>query len=170
MSRWMPAVLSLALLALGAAAEETEAAKPSGPQIPLRVEIVFNRFQGEQKATAAPYVLAVRSGEQATAVKIGLQVPVLVKLPDATTVMFKDAATRIECAATALPDGRFRLAFELDQTRPTDTQTPSAPVLHTFSSRVTVVLRDGETRQIFAVTDPVGGESLKLDAGVSVVR
>jgi hypothetical protein len=83
---------------------------------------------------------------------------------------FKDAATVIQCAAEDLSGGRFKLSLELDQTSPTDAHTANAPVLHTFGFIGSLTLRDGQTVQYLSSSDPVTGETLKVEVARAVVR
>ena len=113
-----PCLLALVLWAAGLHASE-EAAKPHGPGVPLRLQVVFNRSVGEKTVSSHAYALGVETGGEVTTLKAGLQVPIL---RDGTTVNFKDAATRIQCAAEDLserplqaepgagPDGAHRRA------------------------------------------------------------
>lgn len=46
----------------------------------------------------------------------------------------------------------------------------STPVLRNFKSSSSMILRDGQTGQYLAATDPVGGEVLKIDVTLNVVK
>jgi hypothetical protein len=166
MRRTTLCLLALVLWAAGLHASE-ETAKPHGPGVPLRLEVVFNRSLGEKTVSSHAYALGVETGGEVTTLKAGLQVPIL---RDGTTLNFKDAATRIQCAAEDLSSGRFRLSLELDQTAPTDARTANAPVLHTFGFIGSLTLRDGQTIQYLSSSDPVTGETLKVQVALAVVR
>jgi hypothetical protein len=152
------------------AAQEPAAPKPSGPAVPLRVQVTFSRFQGETRTSRSPFALALVSGDPAVAVAAGLQNPVTVKVQDAPTIMYKDAATKLECAAEALDGGRFRLSLDAEQTAVAQAQSPGAPapVLRLFRSSGRLVLRNGETAQLVAAWDPVSGERIEVDVTLSV--
>jgi hypothetical protein len=165
MRKMIPSVLALVLAAAGLLASE-EATIPHGPGVPLRLQVVFNRYLGEKSVSSHPYVLHVETGGGVTTLKAGLQVPIL---RDGVTVNFKDAATRIQCAAEDLSNGR-QLSLELDQPAPTETHTPNAPVLHTFGWIGSLTLRDGQAVQYLSSSDPVTGETLKVEVALAVVR
>jgi hypothetical protein len=166
MRKVIPSVLALALVATGLQANE-EATKPHGPGVPLRLQVVFNRYLAEKTMSSHAYALMVETGGEVATLKAGLQVPIL---RDGITVNFKDAATTIQCAAEDLSNGRFKLSLELDQTAPTETRTPNAPVLHTFGWIGSLTLRDGQAVQYLSSSDPVTGETLKVEVTLAVVR
>jgi hypothetical protein len=166
MRKMIPCVFALVLAAAGLHASE-EAAKPHAPGVPLRLQVVFDRSLGEKTVSSHAYALGIETGGEVTTLKAGLQVPIL---RDGTTLNFKDAATRIQCAAEDLSSGRFRLSLELDQTAPTDVRSANAPVLHTFGFIGSLTLRDGQTVQYLSSSDPVTGETLKVQVALTVVR
>jgi Flp pilus assembly secretin CpaC len=182
--RTLSTLLALVLTAAAAAGQE-KAEKTEGPRkpgTPLKVQVVFSRYQGEKKVSSMPYTLTVNADDRPTAVRVGIQVPILVFLgPDkGTTVMFKDVGNNLDCSAEALPDGRFNLAFSLEQgsVYVDDVTTKSvreaaayhAPVIRNFKSQTNVMLRDGQSVEYIAATDPISGEMLKIDVTLHVVK
>jgi len=179
--RTLCALLVLALTTAAVVAEE-KAEKPRKPGTPLKVQVLFSRYQGEKKVSSMPYTLAVNADDRPTAVRVGLQVPILVFMgPDkGTTVMFKDVGNNLDCSAESLPDGRFNLAFSLEQgsVYVDDVSTKSArdatafhaPVIRNFASQTNVMLRDGQSVEYIAATDPISGEVLKIDVTLHVVK
>src|SRR5688572_4586438 len=60
------------------AAQDKPPAPPPPPTVPVKVEVVFSRFQGEKKVASQPYILmptASSSGGYAN-LRIGVDVPV----------------------------------------------------------------------------------------------
>ena len=182
--RTLSALLALTLTAAATAAQE-KAEKAEGrrkPGTPLKVQVVFSRYQGEKKVGSMPYTLTVNADDRPTAVRVGLQVPILVFMgPDkGTTVMFKDVGNNLDCSAESLPDGRFNLAFSLEQgsVYVDDVSTKGAresaafhaPVIRNFKSQTNVMLRDGQSVEYIAATDPISGEVLKIDVTLHVVK
>jgi hypothetical protein len=47
-------------------------------------------------------------------------------------------------------------------------QTAAAPVLHTFRSESRLLLRDGESTQFVAPSDPVSGDRIEIDVTLQV--
>jgi Flp pilus assembly secretin CpaC len=177
----LSAFLALALTAAAAGAQE-KAEKPHKPGTPLKVQVLFSRYQGERKVSSMPYTLTVNADDRPTAVRVGIQVPVLVFLgPDkGTTVAYKEVGNNLDCSAESLPDGRFVLAFSLEQgsVYMDDVTTKSvreaaafhAPVLRNFKSQTNVTLRDGQSVEYIAATDPISGEVLKIDVTLHVTN
>lgn len=171
--------LMLATAAVGA--QET-AEKPRNPGTPLNVRVVFTRYQGEKKVSSMPYTLAVNADDRATAVRVGIQVPVMVSLgaDKGTTVAFKDVGNNLDCSAETLADGRYKLSFSLEQgsvyvddvnTRsPREAASFHAPVLRNFKLQTNAILRDGQSVENIAATDPISGEVLKIDVTLQVVK
>lgn len=132
-----------------------------------------------------PYTLYVNAGEQRlAAVRMGIQIPLTVRAEGVPSVMFKDVGTNVDCRADALGDGRFKLSVWLEQVSIfsangerkaaggtiSEGAISSTPVLRNFKSSSTMILRDGQTSQYLAATDPVGGELLKIDVTLNVVK
>ena len=182
--RTLSALLALALTAVATGAQEKaeKAEGPRKPGTPLKVQVVFSRYQGEKKVSSMPYTLTVNADARPTVMRVGIQVPILVFLGSdkGTTVVFKDVGNNLDCSAEGLPDGRFVLAFSLEQgsVYVDDVTTKSAreaaafhaPVLRNFRSQTNVTLRDGQSVEYIAATDPVSGETLKIDVTLHVVK
>ena len=52
----------------------------------------------------------------------------------------------------------------------TDTPLANVPAFRTFKSTFVPILRDGQTAQYTAATDPVIGEVVKIDVTVTVLK
>jgi len=175
-------VVIAALAGAGAAEDKAEkAAKSDKPPTPLKVQVVYSRYQGEKKVSSMPYTLLVNADDRSAAVRIGLQVPVMVVLQDkSSTVMYKDVGNNLDCSAEALADGRFKLELSLEQgavyssdavpKMPSEPAAFHAPVLRNFRSQTNMLLRDGQTGQYVAATDPITGETLKIEVTLNVVK
>jgi Flp pilus assembly secretin CpaC len=177
-------VLAVALMGAAAGAEDADEKtdKSGKPGTPLRVQVTFTRFQGEKKVSSMPYTLAVNADDRPTVVRTGIQVPLLVFLsPEkGSTIMYKDVGNNLDCGAETLADGRYKLSFSLEQgsvhstdanpKSPTEPAAFHAPVLRHFRSQTNVILRDGQSVQYVAATDPVSGELLKIDVTMNVVK
>jgi hypothetical protein len=161
--------------------------------VPVDVEVVISRYQGDKKVSSLPYALTVNARYQEvreqhrTILKMGGQVPVPVMAPPATPdgtpapfpftgpVQYKDIGTQIDCAARPLDDGRFELFISVEDTAVASTprattQQPALPALRTFASSNTIVLRDGQTRQFTAAADRITGEVVRVDVTLRVPK
>jgi hypothetical protein len=182
MSTKLPsAVLALALLGTTATGEEKPAEKPKKLGAPLKVQVVYSRYEGEKKVSSMPYTLYLTADDKPTFMRFGLQIPIQTIANNTPTVQFKDASTNLDCGAETLEDGRFKLALQVEQSslfssdaaaqRPLPGSSGLAnTILHSFRSSNVLYLRDGQSAQFIAATDPTNGEVLKIDVTLSVVK
>jgi Flp pilus assembly secretin CpaC len=148
---------------------------------------VFSKYQGEKKVSSLPYTLLVNADDRPTAVRMGIQVPLATSPAGAgipAPFTYKDVGTSLDCSAQALDDGSFKLSFGLEQSSLSsgdlerksaggavaDTAIANAPVLRNFKAQTNMVLRDGQTAQYFAATDPVSGEVLRIEVTMNVLK
>jgi hypothetical protein len=158
--------------------------------IPLDIEVVIARFNGDVKVSSLPYALVVNATRQAkqpvTVLRMGGRVPV----PAATFTPFagadgkaapvmnswsyEDVSTQIDCSAAILRDGRFDLTLSIEDT---GVATPvkgadgsTLPILRSFRTKNNVVLRDGQTRQFTVAADRLTGETVRIDVTLRVVK
>ena len=167
------------------------AAKPTPPPtVPLRVQIVISRYQGEKKISSMPYTLSVNAGANGTnraSIRMGAQVPVMMmmmaapvvegqKVPTAGPIQYKDVGTNIDCDAQAIEDGRFRIQVNVDDSsvypddQKRDLVTSGSPSFRSFRATDSMMLRDGATSQFTAAVDKVSGETVKIDVTLTVVK
>jgi hypothetical protein len=159
---------------------------PAPPPISLKVSLVFSRYQGEKKISSVPHTLWVTTGDR-TSLRLGTQIPVPTTMVKdnggaVQSYNYRDVGTNIDCSATAAPpDGSFRLNITItdssvyfpdqsDSAIKSTTTATGAPAFRNFNSTFTIVLRDGQTAQSTAVTDPVSGQTIKLDATLNVQK
>lgn len=151
---------------------------------PVRVQVVFSRFDGEKKTSSMPYSLWVnvssdpKQGNSAN-VRAGVMVPVHVLAgPNLTpTVAYKDVGSHVVCNVTPQADGRYLLQFEISQDAMAEPGpgagrdgAPGNPIIRMFSNTFSMVLRDGQAAQATSGVDPVSGEVVKVDVSLSVVK
>jgi hypothetical protein len=158
-----------------------------GPTATLRVQLVISRFQGDKKTGSLPYAFTVTAGSGNRArMRMGVDTPVpysVQKEVDGVNkwvpggVNYKNVGTNIDCSARDLGDGRYLLNISVenssvlvDANRPAQGATTEAPLFRRFESSLDPVLRDGQTIQTVAATDPVSGEVVKIDVTLNVVR
>ena len=149
------------------AKESTEA---KGPIIPLKVQVVISRYQGEKKVSSMPYNLMLNAGNHAN-LRMGATIPIAVS----SGTQYKDVGTNIDCSSTALEDGRFLLAITVDDSSvyPDEQQsggTKGNPSFRSFRASNSTVLRNAETGQFTTATDKVSGETVKIDVTLTVMK
>jgi hypothetical protein len=157
---------------------------------PIEVEIVMSRYQGDKKLSSLPYLLTVNASDRTeeTRLRMGASVPVPSMAPATgpdgkpvtlsgfpSPVTYQDVSTEIDCRARPLGDGRFELFISVSDRALATSQEPSAtignlPVIRTFQSSNSIILRDGQTRQFIAAADRITGEVVRVDVTLRVVK
>jgi hypothetical protein len=156
--------------------------------VPLKVQLVVSRQSVDKKVVSSlPYTLWVTAnGKQTTSVRMGVQVPIVqtsfgqataggfATIPQ-SSYSYKDIGTNIDCSATGQPDGSFNLDIKLNDTSVSfDSKDPNqmkgVPAFRNFTSNFSILLKDGQTAQYASATDPVSGETLKVDVTINVLK
>ena len=178
-------------------AEKSEQRTPldrlCAPTATLRVQLVVARFQNEKKQASLPYTFVVSTrpssscSERKMRMRMGVDTPVPVTSYTAsesnsgrfpTSFQYKNIGTNIDCSATDLGDGRYQLSLYVEnssalagpQVAATSGELSGVPLFRSFSTSVDPILRDGQTIQTVASTDPVTGEVVKIDVTMNVVK
>jgi hypothetical protein len=155
--------------------------------IPLSVEVVVTRYQGEKKISSLPYTLAVNANDNALApggvcqLRMGTQVPVpaMVTKDGASerSFAYRDIGTNIDCSARSIEDSNFQLRLTVEDTSvyanaqdPATPRVDQMPLFRSFRSTNTLVLRDGQTRDFSAAADRVSGEVVRIAVTLRVVK
>jgi len=174
-------------------AESPTGRRRGTPLTLLRIELVLSRFQGEKKVASAPYGFLLTDDYEWVKVRMGVEVPVPVTTmaPNPSTVpmtsfQYRNVGTNIDCRALeGMGNGYFQLQLKVENSSVfTDGEGGSgrasteaggrlvrdAPLFRTFSISLNPVLRDGQSVQTVASTDPVTGEVVKIDVTLNVVK
>ncbi|MEO6078437.1 MAG: hypothetical protein ABIQ86_01475 [Steroidobacteraceae bacterium] len=172
------------LSASGSSAQKSSGSQAEPAMPMLRIQLVISRFEGEKKVASLPYTFTVSPLSQrnsgSAAIRMGVDAPIpMTSIPDAdkggTTVQYRSIGTDIDCnGVMELPDGRYQFQIGV---RNTAAVPPSAgdgknslPLFRRFDASFTPVLRDGQSMQTIASTDPVTGEVIKIDVTLNVIR
>jgi hypothetical protein len=174
-------------------AEKPGAQKRGAPPTLLRVEVVLSRYQGDKKMSSVPYGFLVTDDREWVKVRMGVEVPVPITMftpgdpssnRPATSFQYRNVGTNIDCSAKPAgawgnPPYQVNLKVEnssvvtTGEGRPasgTEFRVANAPVFRTFNVSLSPVLRDGQSIQTVASTDPVTGEVVKIDVTLNVVK
>ena len=134
--------------------------------IPIDVEVVVSRYQGDKRVSSLPYFLAVNASQrpEKTSLRMGANVPVPMtvftpvqggadKPSPITSYNYQDISTNIDCEARPLGDGRFVVSIQVGEKSIVEsTGTPGAvkgaPVIRNFNASNNLVLRDGLTLKL----------------------
>ena len=158
--------------------------------VPLKVQLTLMRFKGDKKISSVPYMLGVLTNSQKTSLRMGVQVPVPMTIfaksdggaPSApqTSYTYRDVGTNIDCEAGNLGNGLFNLIIAVDDsTLFLDRSAESAeekkiprdiPAFRSFRVSFAILLRDGQTMQYAAATDPISGEVMRIEVSLSLAR
>ncbi len=150
--------------------------------VPLKIDLVVSRTAGDKKISSLPYSLWITANErQQTSLRMGVQVPVSSTRvagkddPPPPAYTYRDVGTNIDCTATTIADGRFSvrivlndsaIQFDGKETR----AVPGLPSFRSFSASFTLLLKDGQSAMYTSATDPVSGETLKVDVTLNVLK
>lgn len=181
----MKLIVRSVILAVVCAAAAPVVAQQQAPvritaQIPLRVQLVVSRFQGDKKISSVPYTLAVVANDNKTTnLRMGVEVPVA--RDGGPSYSYRSVGTTIECNAQAFEGATYKLGVELsdssivttagqgDQAAPV-ARVAGMPAFRSFTSAFQLLLKDGQTAQHTVATDPVSGEVMKVDVTLTVLR
>lgn len=175
-------------------AEHAEAVAKANEVVPVDVEIVISRFQGDKKVSSLPYALTVNAKDTAehlrplTQLRMGGRVPLPMMAPalgpdgksvtgvgGGGPVQYEDVGTSIDARARPMGDGRFELTIMVEDSavaipQGADAQPGMLPVIRKFRSSNNLVLRDGQTRQFTAAADRITGEVVRVDVTLKVAK
>jgi hypothetical protein len=156
--------------------QERPAPPNAGPPVPVRVQLVLSRYEGDKRISSMPYTLQLISNERdLTRLRMGVEVPVA---NGAGGFNYRPVGTNIDCRVEGSPGG-FRLSVTVtdssirmaeDEKTAMGVATKSAPAFRNFTATFTILLRDGQTAQYTTATDPLTGEVLKVDATLTVLK
>lgn len=176
-----------------AMAPEPASSRPKKMPVMLRVQITIARYQAERKLASVPYTLLLTTDDRKVRLRMGVEVPITVtsfsKSDDAksgavTSFQYKNVGTNIDCwAEDRSGDGLFQVGLSVENSSiysSTDARTtgglnetglaPDRPMFRTFNVSLNPTLRDGQSIQAVASTDPVTGEVVKIDVTLNVVK
>ncbi len=172
--------------------EESEKKSESRKEVtPLRVQVIFNEYDGEKKISSLPYTLLVNADEPGNPamVRMGLRVPIQTGTqgPTASQIQYMDVGTNLDGRAEKMADSRFSLRLSVERSslywsgneqKPgsplgieASTARPSSqPVVQQFRSNINLLIRDGQKIQSTVATDPISGHVLKIDVTMNLIK
>jgi hypothetical protein len=164
-------------------------AAPKPALVPLDVEVVLSRYQGDKKVSSIPYILNVNANGDQTKLSMGTEVPVAATAftpagqggqqpAPLRSYNYRTVGINIELRATSVNDNLFQLqlnvedssVFTPDARQPSVPVMPDMPAFRSFRGTNSVLLKDGQTRQYTVATDRVTGDVLKVDVSLKVLK
>lgn len=165
----------------------------AGANVPLRLQIVISRYQGEKRVSSMPYELSLRTGAGEASLRLGARVPVPATVfapapapaPDGnpaptgpfTSFNYENVGINIECSAAALANEGFDVQIEVNEssavTDASELKTITGgdrPIFRSYQSTNTLFMRDGQTAQFTAATDRVTGEIVRVEVRLTVLK
>ena len=184
-SNWMvgATVGALALASAAAGQEKAEAERAARLVTPLKVQLVVAKQAGDKKVGSLAYTFPCNTADRKLSLNLGVEVPVPVRKADKVEFQYRSVGSNIECEASALGDGRFDLHVAFEQSslynpgakaagpEPSlESRLDNPTLFRTTRSVFNAVLRDGQTTQAVAGTDPLTGEMVTVDVTLTVLK
>jgi hypothetical protein len=173
-------ILTLGLgLSLSTKAQDKTPGADSKREVPLKVAVVFEEYDGQKKIASLPYSFLVVTNGNNSSIRDGLRVPVSMGSTSngaSTQFQYMDVGANIDCNAWMTDEGAFKLKlnvqrtflFTPDELKPAMDMNKVTlgvggnPVVQTFNSSFFLVMKNGQTQEATAVTNPLNGRVLKV--------
>jgi hypothetical protein len=158
-------------------------------RVPLQVQVVVARYQGDKRVSSLPYLLAPNANDaEPTRLRMGAKVPVptmsghqkaaqqlQIPMPAISPVSYQEIGTNVDCKVTSLVDGLYEVTISVEDNSIVagpegQAATGEPPVFRTFQASNTLLLKDGQTREFTAATDRVSGEVIRIAVTLTVVK
>lgn len=172
---------------------------PPLPVLPVKVDVVIARYQGDKKVSSLPFSLYASAGrtyQSEVRMRMGIDVPVGTStatgtrtVPNgpnggttstgttSTTTEYRNIGTNIDTNVTRTDETHFAVYVNVSDSSiytadgdAKNLRTADAAAFRTFSTSNTVTLRDGQTVQFGMGTDKVSGEVLKIEVTLNVIK
>ena len=179
-TRYMVYLIPALLLASLGMAEE----KSPPPDVPFKLTVVLNEYDGSKKLNSLPYVMACKASHNRdrSSLRMGFRVPY--RTGEGNSYSYQDVGTNLDCES-ALPDerGAFMIGLGVEHNAiyragPNDELRPGSPAIlnaYPVTGGIHATLRDllmhdGQTVTALTATDPVSGHVWKVEATLNVVK
>ena len=152
-----------------------QAQQEKGEKIPVKVQIVISKYDGDKKTSSLPYTMFVTANGDRAQINSGANVPIT---GSTGTVTYTNLGTSLDCTVTT-EGGRYKVTLSINDQflvvpkptapapgvapRPSDAQT-----FGRFSYQNGVNVKEGETKQIISAADRNTGEVVKVDVTLSL--
>jgi hypothetical protein len=180
------AALAGTFLLFSATVRSQDSSKPKVEELaPLKIFLILHEFDGKQEVASLPYELAVTAlvsgdhGKSRGSGRVGTRIPVQTEKASFTYI---DIGTSYDCQVSAAGEGRFRIETSLDRSSVSTTnvenikaksipaESSENPRINSLRLSFDVLLRDGETQEASAATDPLTGHIWKVEIRLKVLK
>jgi hypothetical protein len=159
----------LAVMALGGIALAQPPQAQAAEKIPVKLQIVFSKFEGERKTSSLPYtVFATANGDRAQ-INVSTNVPIV---GSSGVVTYTNLGTNIDATVTT-ESGRYKVTLNLKDNylvvpKPEAANANVRPAADSqsfgqFSYSGGITMKEGETKQVISAADRASGEVVKVD-------
>lgn len=148
--------------------------------IPLKLNVIVSKYQGDKKISSLPYLISVNSNNNRMSTRMLADVPyatggATTDGKPAPAYAFRTIGLSIDAAAGAYEGGLYRLEITVaDSSIASNNQLQGAPanvpIFRNFSVNSSVMLKDGQTTQLTSAADPITGEIMRVDVTLTVPK
>ena len=152
--------------------------------MPLDVQVVIGKYQGDKRISSVPYLLAVNANSTVAQLNIGSEVAVPMstfgpvaaddkgKPQPMRSWNYRHIGTSISASALSIDADRFELDLSIDETGVGTNAVDGndMPTFKTFKTRNKLLLRSGQSRMFTAATDRVSGETVRIEVTLTAVK
>jgi len=190
------AVACFLVVASSAVAQGQTLSPPPTPKIagdpnrvlPVRVQVVVARYQGDKRISSMPYTMSVNAALRGVGqIRIGADIPISMAAGQppadgkpaaaAPAISYDQIGTQIDCRVTPTDDGRFVLELTVseksvypDGEGPNVARPMGNPPFRSFRANNTMVLKDGQASEFAAAGDRLTGEIIRVEATLHVLK
>lgn len=187
------AILAVTILAFGVmvlpagSQEKSTSSAEAKRAIPLKVTVVFEEFDGQNKIASLPYSFYVNANDtfhRRASIRSGLRVPISSsESSEKSAIQYMDVGANIDCNAAS--EGELFLLelgvqrswlFTADETKGSSNSPRTIsgangdPIIQQFSSGYTLSMRDGQTIEASSAANPINGHVIKVVVTMNVVK
>lgn len=189
----LSAIFFLPLIATARPQASTKGSEPSGPSVPVKLQVVFREYAGSKVVKSTPYSLYLLANDSLESkLNIGVRFPWITggvaaakaqpRLLANTQFQYSTDHTTVQSRVKSLDDGQFKVylivirasAYPFGSTELARESgagpVASEPAFGDFNTAIDLLMRDGQTIQAVMATDPVSGRVLKVDVTLHVVK
>jgi len=159
------------------------------PASSAKVQVLLTEYDGEKKIASMPYTFTVVLDERvggyySTNLRTGVRVPVLTNSKDQSWT-YIDVGANVDCGVRTEQDGRYHLYLIFDRSalypeaesaklpqskNPDGSFQGSQPLIRQFRTAVNLILRDGQSLESVASTDPLNGHVFHINVTLNVQK